>query len=87
MGSTKLVFAAFTAMLICGIFIMMKPHVFVLESASDEQSTDTQSVEITVPRYVIMLGSVLIIVGLVGLSVLGFKIFKDLMAEANSENS
>jgi len=34
-----------------------------------------------------MSGSVLIIAGLIGLSVLGFRLFKDFMTEANSERS
>lgn len=64
----------------------MKPHVFTLQSPTNGKPTGTQtSSEKIVPREVIMLGSALIIVGLVGLSILGFNLFKDLMAEANSE--
>lgn len=84
MEKTKIVFVVFTVMLILGIFIMMKPYVFVLLSTTGERSIDSPSSEKTVPREVIMLGSALIIVGLVGLSILGFMLFKDLMAEANS---
>jgi len=65
---------------------MMKPHVFIFESKSNEKTTDS-SVERIAPRIVIMSGSVLIIAGLIGLSVLGFRLFKDLMTEANSERS
>lgn len=86
MEKTKVVFVVFTVMLILGIFIMVKPYVFILQSPTSEKSIGAQvSSEKIVPREVIMLGSALIIVGLVGLSILGFRLFKELMAEANSE--
>lgn len=86
MGKTKFAFVVFTAVLVLGIFILMKPHVFSLPSPTNDKTLVTeQSVERIVPRQVIILGSALIILGLVGLSVLGFRLFKDLMAEANSK--
>lgn len=87
MERTMFVFIAFAVLLVLGIFIMMKPHVFTYTYQLGENSHDPQSVIEIVPRIVIMLGSLLVIAGLVGLSVLGFKLFKDLIAETNSERS
>ena len=87
MERTTFVFIAFALLLVLGIFIMMKPHVFTFTYQLGENFNDPQSVKEIVPRFVIMLGSLLVIAGLVGLSILGFKLFKDLMAETNSEAS
>ena len=55
---------------------MIKPSNFTsqLESA---QTTNIPLSSTIVPREIILIGSILVIMGLVGLSILGFKIFKD----------
>ena len=64
MGREVIAFTVLIVILVLGIFIMMKPHFFVLQ--------------MQVPKGIIILASAFIIVGIVGLCVLGFRIFKEL---------
>ena len=57
-------FTVLIVILVLGIFIMMKPHIFVSQ--------------MQVPKGIIILASTFIIVAIVGLCVLGFRIFKEL---------
>ena len=64
MGREVIAFTVLIVILVLGIFIMMKPHIFVSQ--------------MQVPKGIIILGSTFIIVAIVGLCVLGFRIFKEL---------
>ena len=64
MGREVIAFTVLLILLVLGIFIMMKPHFFGLQ--------------MQVPKGIIILASTFIIVGIVGLCVLGFRIFKEL---------
>ena len=64
MGREVIAFTVLLILLVLGIFIMMKPHIFVSQ--------------MQVPKGIIILGSTFIIVAIVGLCVLGFRIFKEL---------
>ena len=64
MGREVIAFTVLIVILVLGIFIMMKPHFFVLQ--------------MQVAKGIIILASTFIIVGIVGLCVLGFRIFKEL---------
>ena len=67
MGREVIAFTVLIVILVLGIFIMMKPQFFVLQ--------------MQVPKGIIILASTFIIVGIVGLCVLGFRIFKELRIE------
>ena len=86
MDKTVIAFVILLSVLILGIFMMMKPHVFVLKSENEKPVLNQPLQQTVVPRGIIMSASLFIIVGLVGLSILGFKIFKDLHAEPTSES-
>jgi len=64
MDREVIAFTVLIVILVLGIFIMMKPHFFVSQ--------------MQVPKGIIILASTFIIVGIVGLCVLGFRIFKEL---------
>ena len=64
MGREVIAFTVLIVILVLGIFIMMKPHFFVLQ--------------MQMAKGIIILASTFIIVGIVGLCVLGFRIFKEL---------
>jgi len=64
MGREVIAFIVLIVILVLGIFIMIEPHFFVLQMQA--------------PKGIIFLASTFIIVGIVGLSVLGFRIFKEL---------
>ena len=64
MGREVIAFTVLIVILVLGIFIMMKPHFFVLQ--------------VQMAKGIIILASTFIIVGIVGLCVLGFRIFKEL---------
>lgn len=71
-------FIILTGILFTGIAIMVKPTSFISPSIPYQLSPPDQPlVGRIVPREIIMLGSALTILGLVGLSVLGFRIFKE----------
>lgn len=72
-------FIVLTAILVLGIFIMIKPHSFVLQMQVDEKPTINQPFNSQiVPKGIITLASIFIIVGIVGLCVLGFRMVKEL---------
>ena len=57
---------------------MMKPSIFVSSLLQHQKPpVDQPLAGRLVPKEIIMLGSTLTIVGLVGLSVLGFRIYKE----------
>lgn len=75
MNGMVISFILLTVILLLGIFIMIKPHVFVLKSQTNEKFNVDQSLGgRSVPKEIILLGSTFIIAGLVGLSVLGFRV-------------
>jgi hypothetical protein len=75
-----------SGILFLGIFIMMKPSIFISSLTSNEKAPVDQSLALPlVPKEIIVLGSTLIIVGLVGLSILGFRIFKESKGEETME--
>ena len=72
-------FTVLIVILVLGIFIMMKPHFFVLQMQVSEKPTVNEPFNgQTIPKGIITLASIFIIVGMVGLCVLGFRIFKEL---------
>ncbi len=80
LGMTKLIiyFIILTGILFSGIFVMMKPSIFVSSSSQYQKPPADQPLAgRLVTKEIIILGSTLTIVGLVGLSVLGFRIFKE----------
>jgi hypothetical protein len=65
-------------LLFAGIFILIYPTFFVPRLTPSQMAPPTQPLAGTiVPKEIITLGSVLTITGLVGLSILGFRIFKE----------
>jgi len=65
-------------LLFAGIFILIYPTFFFPRLTLNQMAPPTQPLAGTiVPKEIIMLGSVLTITGLVGLSILGFRIFKE----------
>jgi len=77
------VFIVLAVVLFLGIFIMMKPYVLVSQSLKNQNSPVNKPLEnIGVTKQFIMLGSVLTVTGIVGLSVLGFKIYRGSKIEA-----
>jgi hypothetical protein len=73
------IFTALVVLLVLGIFIMMNPHFFVLQMHSSEKTPLMQPLNNQImPRGIITLASIFIIASIVGLCVLGFRIFKEL---------
>jgi hypothetical protein len=78
MKSTTLSFVILVGILFGGIVIMIKPTIFVSRLMPTQMAPPEQPLAgRIVPREIIMLGSVLTIIGLVGVSVLGFRIFEE----------
>ena len=77
MKKLVLTFIIFTTMLFAGIFIMLKPSSFVTQPVPFHLAQDNPVASTNVPRVIILTGSTLIIVGLVGLSILGFRMYKN----------
>ena len=74
---STLPFIILVGVLFGGIVIMIKPTIFVSRLMPSEMAPPEEPLAgRIVPREIIMLGSVLTIIGLVGVSVLGFKIFQ-----------
>jgi len=77
------VFIVLAVVLFLGIFIMMKPYILVSQSLKNQNSPVNKPLaNIGVTKQFIMLGSVLTVTGVVGLSVLGFKIYRGSKIEA-----
>lgn len=71
-------FIILVGLLFIGIVLLIKPTVLVTSLSPDEMADLTQPLSGSiVPREIITLGSVFTIIGLVGLSILGFRIFKE----------
>lgn len=71
-------FIILVGLLFIGIVLLIKPTVLVTSLSPDEMADLTQPLAGSiVPREIITLGSVFTIIGLVGLSILGFRIFKE----------
>lgn len=74
---STLPFIILVGVLFGGIVIMIKPTIFVSRLMPSEMAPPEEPLAgRIVPREIIMLGSVLTIIGLVGVSVLGFRIFQ-----------
>lgn len=72
-----LTFIILVGILFLGIAIMIKPTTFVSPSMPNyNESSDQPLAGRIIPKSIIMLGSALTISGVVGLSVLGFIIFR-----------
>jgi len=71
-------FIILAGLLLTGIVLLIKPTFFVPSLSPNEMAPSDQPLAGTiVPRAVIILGSVFMIAGLIGLSILGFRIFKE----------
>ena len=82
-----LFFIILVGILFVGIVIMIKPTIFVSQLMPSQMAPPDQPLAGSiVPREIIIVGSVLTIIGLVGLSVLGFKIFEEFMHEETKTN-
>jgi hypothetical protein len=78
MKKSTLSFIILVGILFGGIVIMIKPTIFVSRLMPYQMAPPEEPLAgRIVPREIIMLGSVLTIIGLVGLSVLGFRIFEE----------
>ena len=75
---STLSFIILVGILFGGIVIMIKPTIFVSQLMPSQMAPPDQPLAGSiVPREIIIVGSVLTIIGLVGLSVLGFRIFEE----------
>jgi low temperature requirement protein LtrA len=78
MNRLTISFIIFAGLLFVGIAIMIKPVAFVSISLQNQPSSGEQVVaERSALRGIIVLGSALTILGLVGLSIQGFWMFKE----------
>ena len=88
MGREATAFTVLMILLVLGIFIMMKPHFFVLQMQVSEKPTVNKPFnDQIIPKGIIILASTFIIVGIVGLCVLGFRIFKELGLNDTQKNA
>lgn len=77
------VFVVLAVVLFLGIFVMMKPYILVSQFLNNQNYPINKPLtNIGVTKQFIMLGSVLTVTGIVGLSVLGFKIYRGSKVEA-----
>jgi hypothetical protein len=71
-------FIVLVGLLFIGIVLLINPTVFVHKLLPNEMASTTQPLAGSiVPREIIILGSAFTVIGLVGLSILGFRIFKE----------
>lgn len=78
MKKLTLSFIILVGILFLGIVIMIKPSIFVSPSMPYHITPPDQPLAgRIVPKAIIIVGSALTIIGVVGLSVLGFMIFKE----------
>ena len=88
MSKDVIAFTVLLILLVVGIFIMMKPHFFVLQTQVSEKPSITQPLnDQSMRKGIITMASIFIIVGLVGLCVLGFRIFKELGLNDTQKNA
>jgi len=87
MKKSTLTFIVLVGILFGGIVIMIKPTIFVPRLMPSQMASPEEPMAgRIVPREIIILGSVLTIIGLLGLSVLGFKIFEESKHEEKKAN-
>jgi hypothetical protein len=87
MKKSTLTFIVLVGILFGGIVIMIKPTIFVSRLMPSQMASPEEPMAgRIVPREIIILGSVLTIIGLLGLSVLGFKIFEESKQEEKKAN-
>lgn len=87
MKRLTLSFIILAGLLFVGIAILMKPATFVPMSLQNQSSSyDQLSADRTIPTEIIVLGSALTILGVVGLSVQGFRMFKEFDREETRSN-
>lgn len=78
MNRLTIFFIVLVVLLFTGLFILIYPNIIVSRLSPREMASPTQTLaRITVPKEIILAGSTLTIIGLVGLAILGFKIFKE----------
>jgi hypothetical protein len=78
MNISTISFIILVGLLFAGIFILIYPTSLVSRLSPSEMAPNSQPLQGTiVPKGIIILGSVLTITGLVGLSILGFKLFSE----------
>jgi vacuolar-type H+-ATPase subunit I/STV1 len=78
MNKLTISFIILVGLLFVGIVILIYPTSFAPRLTTSQMSPPTQPLAGTiVPREIIMIGSALTITGLVGLAILGFRIFKE----------
>jgi hypothetical protein len=78
MSKLVILFIILTGILFSGIFTMMKPSTFIsLLPQYQKPPVDQSLAGRSVPKEIIVLGSTFAIFGLVGLSILGFRIFNE----------
>lgn len=71
-------FIILVGLLFIGIVLLIKPSFFVSSLSPNEMDPPEQPLAgRIVPKEIIILGSVFTIAGLIGLSILGFRIFKE----------
>ena len=63
---------------------MIKPHFFVSYFPNEQSMLNQRVGENNIPKEIIWIASLLIVIGLVGLAILGFRLFEDLQDEANT---
>ena len=79
---STLPFIILVGILFGGIVIMIKPTIFVSRLMPSEMAPPEEPLAgRIVPREIIIVGSVLTIIGLVGVSVLGFRLFDEFRHE------
>lgn len=79
MKGLTLSFIFLVGLLFLGIVVMIKPSIFVSPSMPYHITTPDQPLAgRIVPKAIMILGSTLMVIGVVGLSVLGFIIFREI---------
>jgi hypothetical protein len=81
-----IIFIILAVILVTGILVLMKPSVFnSLLSPYGNSPEDQSAPSHLVPKEIIMLGSIFTVIGLVGLSILGFIIVRSSKEEETIE--
>lgn len=77
MNRVTLCFIILVVILFLGIVVLIKPSFFVSPSMPDQISAPDPLAGRIAPKAVIILGSALTVIGVVGLSLLGFVLFRE----------
>jgi hypothetical protein len=81
-----IIFIILAVILVTGFLVLMKPSVFnSLISPYGNSPEDQSAPSHLVPKEIIMLGSIFTVIGLVGLSILGFIIVRSSKEEETIE--